>query len=230
MKTLRRSQKAIAICVVATLAMLAADLGTKEWASSNLSVERAGATPPVCAGRGLQRLPNEGKVLIEGYLELSYAENCGAAFGLLRDADDWVRRIVFGLAAFGAAIALMWMFVVGKGGPLFAWSVPFVVSGALGNLVDRLRYGYVVDFIRFHVEDKFEYPTFNVADITIVVGVALLFIDGWRKEPKGDAKADGKGDAKDDGAKSEPPPSEPGTKKRKKRPKAEAEGEARADG
>ncbi len=183
MKTLRRSSKAIVLCVVGTLALLAADLGTKEWASSTLSVERPSTAPPVCSGRGMQRLPNEGVVLVEGYLELQYAENCGAAFGLLRDADDWVRRIVFGLAALGAAIALTWMFVMGKGGPLFAWSVPFVVSGAVGNLADRMRYGYVVDFIRFHVHDKFEYPTFNIADVTIVIGVALLFLDGMRKDP-----------------------------------------------
>jgi signal peptidase II len=180
--TYRRSSRAIALCVAATVALLAADLGTKEWAQDALSSERTSAPPPLCSGRGNQRVANEGIVWIPGYLEMQYAENCGAAFGLLRDADDWVRRVVFGVAAFGAAVALMWMFVMGKGGRFFAWSVPFVVSGAVGNLVDRVRYGYVVDFIRFHIYDKFEYPTFNVADIAIVVGVALLFLDGLRKE------------------------------------------------
>lgn len=209
MSTPRRSTRAIVLCVLGTLAMLAADLGSKEWASEALSVERLGTPPPVCSGRGMQRLPNAGVVLVEGYLELSYAENCGAAFGLLRDADDWVRRIVFGVAALGASIALMWMFVMGRGGPMFAWSVPFVVSGALGNLVDRVRHGYVVDFIRFHVYDKFEYPTFNIADVTIVVGVALLFLDGLRKEggkpatgAKTDANADPKGEASSGGPRS----------------------------
>src|SRR5690606_10370962 len=137
-----------------------------------LSAERTGEPPPLCGGRGTQRrvlghCPDGsvchadapfcgrgeqcalGEVLIADYLEFQYAESCGAAFGLLRDADDWVRRAVFGVAALGAVVALMWMFVVGRGGPLFAWSVPFVVSGAVGNLVDRVRYGYVVDFIRF---------------------------------------------------------------------------------
>jgi signal peptidase II len=163
----------------------------------------------------MQRLPNNGVVLIEGYFEFRYAENCGAAFGLLRDADDSVRRIVFGLAALGATVALFWMFVVGKGGPLFAWSVPFVVSGAVGNLIDRIRYGYVVDFIRFHVYDKFEYPTFNVADITIVIGVGLLLLDGFRKEG-GSARA----------SKPEAPPDAKGTKggSKKKRDGAVAEG------
>jgi signal peptidase II len=74
--------------------------------------------------------------------------------------------------------ALLFMFVTGTGGKLFAWSVPLIVSGALGNLVDRVRLGYVVDFIRFHLQEGWEWPTFNVADSTITVGVALLLLDG----------------------------------------------------
>jgi signal peptidase II len=62
------------------------------------------------------------------------------------------------------------------------------VSGAVGNLFDRVRHGYVVDFIRFHVHDKFEWPTFNVADITIVIGVGLLLLDGMRKDAGKEAK------------------------------------------
>jgi signal peptidase II len=54
-----------------------------------------------------------------------------------------------------------------------------IASGALGNLIDRFRLGYVVDFIRFHVHEAFVYPTFNVADCTITVGVALLLIEGF---------------------------------------------------
>ncbi len=180
--TERRSNRAIAFCLLGTLALLGADLATKQWASDTLSEVRPGTPPPICAGEGMQHFRKPGVVLVDGYLELQYAENCGAAFGLLQDAGDWVRRVIFGFAAAAAAIALFWMFIVGKGGRFFAWSVPFVVSGALGNLFDRVRLGYVVDFIRFHVHDSFEYPTFNVADITIVVGVALLILDGMRKD------------------------------------------------
>jgi signal peptidase II len=57
--------------------------------------------------------------------------------------------------------------------------VPLIASGALGNLVDRFRLGYVVDFVRFHLRDGFSWPTFNVADITITVGVGLLLIEGF---------------------------------------------------
>ena len=61
--------------------------------------------------------------------------------------------------------------------------IAFIASGALGNLVDRVQHVYVVDFIRFHIHDVFEWPTFNVADSTITVGVILLLIDGFFSEP-----------------------------------------------
>jgi signal peptidase II len=92
--------------------------------------------------------------------------------------------VVFGIAAAVAVSALFFLFYQGRGGSLFAWSVPLVASGALGNLIDRVRYGYVVDFIHVHYEPwDFDYPTFNVADITITIGVILLVIDSFRAEP-----------------------------------------------
>lgn len=181
-----RFGRALVLCLVATAALTALDLGTKEWALSALSEARPGTGAPACEpdehGRTfMQRMRAESVVLVDGYLELRYAENCGAAFGILRDSATWIRRIVFGAAAGIASIALLVMFVRGRGGPLFAASVPFIVSGALGNLVDRVRHGYVVDFIRFHLQERWEWPTFNVADVTITVGVALLLIDGLRE-------------------------------------------------
>ncbi len=121
--------------------------------------------------------------LVDGSLEFRYQENCGAAFGLFRNQPAWVRNSVFGLAAVLASLALLWMFAKGRGGRFFAMSVPFVVSGAIGNLVDRLRLGYVVDFIRFYWDGELfglrEWPTFNVADVTITIGVIFLIIDGY---------------------------------------------------
>ena len=190
-------------------ALLAADLGTKDWASNTLSEERAVPPPDTCTPGRLQRAPLPSIVVIEGYLEMQYAENCGAAFGIGNDWSTTTRRLVFIPAALVATFALFWMFWRGSGGPLFAWSVPFVVSGAVGNLVDRIRYGYVVDFIRFHVHDAFEYPTFNVADIAIVVGVGLLVLDGFRKG--GDTKASTK-------ASDEPAKPAKGAKKKKAKP------------
>jgi signal peptidase II len=126
-------------------------------------------------------------VIISGHLQLSYAENCGAAFGMLNTAPRWLRAGIFTVAALAAVAALLWMYIRGSGGRLFALAVPLIASGALGNLVDRLRFGYVIDFIRYH--GLFEYPTFNVADAFITVGVACLFLDGMGAKSPTDASA-----------------------------------------
>lgn len=185
----RRSLRALAVCLVAFVALGALDLWTKRWAETELARERTGYRPPACApdadGRWpFQRVRTRSVVLVDGYLEFRYAENCGAAFGMLDKSPVWVRAGVFVTAAVIAVGTLGWMFFSGSGGALFAWSVPLIVSGAVGNMVDRVRLGYVVDFIRFHVYDKFEYPTFNVADSTITIGVVLLLLDGMRRPRK----------------------------------------------
>jgi signal peptidase II len=184
----RRSTAAIVACFIALALLTALDLGTKAWAVRELSHPVA-SPAPVCTpdqhGRYYQRLRTQSIVVVENYLELRYAENCGAAFGLLDRSPRWLRASLFTVAGVAAIGALLWMFVRARGGALFAWSVPLVVSGALGNMVDRLRLGYVVDFIYFHIYDRFEWPTFNVADATIAIGVGLLLLDGLKRpEPE----------------------------------------------
>ncbi len=195
----RRSTVAIAVAAIATLALIAADLGTKEWAADTLSVAPSFDPGPPCEGGGMQRRPGENVVIVEDHLMLRYAENCGAAFGMLRDANPLLRKALFGTAAVAASIALFVMFVRGRGGPFFAWSVPMIVSGALGNLIDRVRLGYVIDFIRaynLNLPYLDEWPTFNVADIGITVGVALLVIDGFR-QPDEESEAGEKADSEE---------------------------------
>jgi len=165
----------------------AVDLGTKEWALHSLSEPvPAERRPPVCEptaqGYTLDQRRGTGSVVIlEDLLELRYAENCGAAFSMLRTAPAWVRVAVFGFAAVAACVGLSWMFLRGAGGALFAAGVPLILSGALGNLVDRVRHGYVVDFILVHVTDTYDWPIFNVADIAIAIGGGLMLLDGRRR-------------------------------------------------
>jgi signal peptidase II len=189
-----RSRRAIAICLFALAALTALDLWTKSWAEDTLSREPGRPVAPACeldrhGQYEMQRWRAESIVLVPNFLELRYDENCGAAFGMLNTAPRWVRLIVFLGAGFAAIVWLLVMFVRGYGGTLFAWAVPLVVSGAAGNITDRVRLGYVVDFIRLHYYDKAAWPTFNVADATITVGVVLLLLDGFRKPdtaPDGD--------------------------------------------
>lgn len=189
----RRSILSTCICVVVLGLLTWADLGTKDWALANLSRAPSVAPGPVCVANAdgityFQRLPTAPKVLIEDYLELRYAENCGMAFGLLNRGPAWLRLGLFAPAAAAAVLGLLWLFWSGYGGRLFALSVPLIASGALGNLVDRFRLGYVVDFVRFHVKEAFVYPTFNVADVTITVGAALLLIEGFTSSARAKAQ------------------------------------------
>jgi signal peptidase II len=181
----RRTARALLIMLASLVAYTAADLASKEWALDHLSHERSGDKPPVCEADehgylDIQRLPGPPQQFVEGVIDLHYAENCGAAFGMLRAAPSWLRALVFGVAAVGASIVLTSMFIRGVGGPLFSLAVPMILSGAIGNLSDRVRHGFVVDFIQVNPR-LFEYPTFNVADIAITIGVVLLLIDGMRR-------------------------------------------------
>lgn len=194
----RRSSKALILCLAAIALLTAMDLGTKHWALDRLSQPSSLGSEPVCApneyGRiAPQRAQTSPVLLIDGYLEFRYAENCGAAFGFMRDMPTLVRKGVFYVAALGAVVLLLWMFVTGRGGKLFAFSVPLIIAGALGNLVDRVRLGYVVDFVRFHIHDRWAYPTFNVADAWITIGVALILLEGLadsRREKRERAEAE----------------------------------------
>jgi signal peptidase II len=184
-KPIRRSPRAIAIMLVSLVVYTALDLWSKEWALDNLSQERPGEKPALCvpSAQGhtpFQRLPLPARPFIDGVLNLHYAENCGAAFSMLRTAPPLVRAGVFGVANLIALTALFLMFFRGNGGPGYAAAVPLIASGALGNISDRVRHGFVVDF--FQVDPRlFEYPVFNVADITIAIGVGLLLLDNLKK-------------------------------------------------
>lgn len=180
-----RKARPLIIMLACFAVYTAADLGTKEWALDNLSRERSGDKPALCVPSPeghtpYQRLPLASRPFIDGVLRLTYAENCGAAFSMLRTAPALIRTTVFGVAAVAALSVLMVMFVRGTGGSAFAAAVPLIAAGAVGNLADRFRHGFVIDF--FQVDPRlFNYPVFNVADIWIAIGVGLLLIDSFGK-------------------------------------------------
>ncbi len=132
-------------------------------------------------------------VVSESFFRLSYAENPGAAFGLFARVPDHLRGPLFHVVSIGAVILLSWYItkLTGAKNEVFArWGLPLVLGGAVGNYVDRLARGFVVDFLDFHWFEKASWPAFNVADSAIVVGVGLLLIDSFvRKEVKAGAKA-----------------------------------------
>jgi signal peptidase II len=161
---------------VVSAVSLALDLASKAWAVKNLDDPFARVE------------------LVRGYMALVLAHNRGGAWGLLQDQSESVRRPFFVLVSiFAIAFIVMMYRKLEPGQRALKWGLPLVLGGALGNLVDRIRYGHVIDFIDVYAgkggaADKllqslfgpmreYHWPTFNVADIAICIGVGLMAVD-----------------------------------------------------
>jgi len=119
-----------------------------------------------------QLIRQKPQVIIEGFFNLAYVTNKGGAFGLFHGGPEWVRIVLFLLVPLFCFV-LIFIMLREAYRPLHVLALGFILGGALGNYVDRLRLGYVVDFLDFYVKD-WHWPTFNFADSFIVVGVVLL--------------------------------------------------------
>lgn len=110
--------------------------------------------------------------IIPNFLSFDYLENRGAAFGLMQDKQWFLIGIT--LIIMGLLIFMILKYKNEK--TILSYSLTLIISGAIGNLYDRIVYRYVIDFISFHYKDKYFFPTFNVADIMVVVGTFLLAV------------------------------------------------------
>ena len=109
--------------------------------------------------------------------ELTRLHNTGAAFSLLAQASGWQRWFFIGLAAVVSGGIIYWLRNLPRdSAPFLPVALALVLGGALGNLVDRVWHGYVIDFLHFHWEAAY-FPAFNVADSAITVGAGLLILD-----------------------------------------------------
>ncbi len=118
-------------------------------------------------------------------LDLTLAYNTGAAFSFLSDASGWQRWVFVGLALVVAAAIIGWMSRLrGRDQALLSCGLALILAGAIGNVIDRLRIGHVVDFVLAHWHEAY-FPAFNVADSAITVGAALLLFDAWRERGNG---------------------------------------------
>jgi signal peptidase II len=110
-------------------------------------------------------------------LEITRMHNVGAAFSFLASASGWQRWVFIGLAGFVSVGIIVWLLRLKRGThSLLACGLALVLGGALGNVIDRIRLGHVIDFIHFHW-DRAYFPAFNVADSAITVGAACLLLD-----------------------------------------------------
>ena len=110
-------------------------------------------------------------------LDVTCMHNVGAAFSFLASASGWQRWLFIGLAGVVSIGIIVWLIKLPRGThALLAAGLALVLGGALGNVIDRIRLGYVIDFIHFHW-DRAYFPAFNVADSAITVGAACLLLD-----------------------------------------------------
>ncbi len=128
--------------------------------------------------------------VIPSCFHLIYAENRSAAFGILSFLPYAVRTVI--LTGFAVAVGIGLVVALWRGRIQRRWTVVatgLILGGALGNGLDRVRHGFVVDFIDWHIAEKFHWNVFNVADSGVVVGVALLLIFPEKKDDKKGGKA-----------------------------------------
>jgi len=149
--------KRIFIWLLLSVLVVALDLWTKSLASESLTLYR----------------PLE----LTSWLNLTLAHNYGAAFSFLSDAGGWQRWLFTGLALVVTLVLIIWLFRLPAREKLTGTALGLIIGGAIGNVIDWITLGYVVDFIDVHYQG-WHWPAFNVADSAITCGVILLLIDG----------------------------------------------------
>ena len=159
----------IAFLVVVAGISCAADLGTKAWAHARL------------AGVDLKRSSAKTVTVIPDHLDLIFAQNPGGAWSFLRSLPDGLRRPFFLFISAAAIVFIVSIYRrIHRDQTAMKWGLPLTLGGAIGNLVDRVRFGWVIDFIDVYITRggrEHHWPTFNIADVAIVAGVALMGID-----------------------------------------------------
>ena len=149
------------VWLLVSLAVVALDQWSKAWIVRHMTFHVARALLPV--------------------LDLTLAHNSGAAFSFLATASGWQRWLLTALAVVVGALIVAYLGrLEARRQGLLCSALALILGGALGNLIDRLRLGYVIDFISFHWHDHY-FPAFNVADSSITIGAVLLLIDLWRE-------------------------------------------------
>lgn len=132
-------------------------------------------------------LLNQTISVIDGFFNITYVRNTGVAFGILDSIQSSVKASILAILTITAIIAVI---VYSLRTPvrhrLLQVALSLILAGALGNLYDRLNYGYVIDFIEVYFRD-YRWPSFNVADSAITTGVALLALELFRKEDPHDS-------------------------------------------
>lgn len=129
--------------------------------------------------------PHEPVAVLPGF-NLTLMFNTGAAFSLLGDAGGWQRWLFTGLAVVASVVLVLWLRRLQAGQALLAVALALILGGAVGNLIDRVVFGHVIDFLDLYWRHH-HWPAFNVADSAITVGAVLFLLDSFRPRAADDA-------------------------------------------
>jgi signal peptidase II len=137
----------------------------------------------------IERFEEFDRVVLLPVLELMRLHNEGAAFSFLSNAGGWQRWMFTGLGVVVSGAILVWLRrLPAKGQALLAAGLSLILGGALGNVIDRVVHGHVIDFIRVHYQEHY-FPAFNVADSAITIGAVLIVLDTLLDLDRNRAKA-----------------------------------------
>ena len=175
----QRFERKWLLFIVVGVLSLAADQASKIWARGALPVVRLAGPAGDCVipddivNRNCQGHP---VTVIDGYWDWRLSMNPGSAFGLFAGNQE-VARILLSIVGIAAVFGMIWMLRKARSDQrVLHWALALVAGGAIGNLIDRIYFGYVTDFVLWKYKTH-EWPVFNVADVVLVVGVGLMFID-----------------------------------------------------
>lgn len=152
--------------LIAALAVFMADQVTKAWAVRNLRL-------------------GDDRTIIRGLLDLVYTENSGIAFGQLQEGGSFGRWFLVVLAGAAACAVIYYFFRIARNDDRVLGACALLLAGIIGNMTDRIRLGYVIDFISLHL-GEYHWPTFNIADASICIGAGMMALDlifAGRKKP-----------------------------------------------
>ncbi len=121
--------------------------------------------------------------LIPGFMSLSHTQNPGFAFGLMQKVPPSLQDVFFiGIPVFALILIVLIFIKLQDNQMLTSLALTSILGGATGNLLDRIQYGYVIDFLDFHLGSSVKLPAFNIADFAIIAGVALMFYNTLKQE------------------------------------------------
>lgn len=124
-------------------------------------------------------------IAVMPYVNLTMAHNTGAAFSFLANGDGWQRWFFIVVAVVISIVLVVWLAKLKPNAKLEAVSISLILGGAVGNVIDRIIHGYVIDFIDLYYKAS-HWPAFNIADSAICIGAVLLLIDSFTSRSKGE--------------------------------------------